>query len=47
VRNRATNKGEPAIPMHHADIVNLVDVRENSCGNRLKEFVLDRGINFL
>jgi len=47
VRNRATNKGEPAIPMHHADIINLVDVRENSYGNRLKEFVLDQGINFL
>jgi hypothetical protein len=46
VRNRAPNKGEPFVSLHAADAVNLVDVRENSYEDRLKEFVLDQGIDF-
>jgi len=33
--------------LHHADVVNLVDVRENSYENHVKEFVLDQGIDFI
>jgi hypothetical protein len=46
VRNRPPKKGEPPISLHVADAVNIVDVGENKYADRLKELVLDQGIDF-
>ena len=47
MRNKAPNKGQPPVTLHHADVVNLVDVREKSYENCVKEFVLGQGIDFI
>jgi hypothetical protein len=50
VRNRAPNKGEPEVSLHHSDVVNLVDVDSNVYDNALdreKEFVASQGVDFI
>jgi hypothetical protein len=44
---QGSKQGSTPITLHHADVVNLVDVRENSYEHRVKEFVLDQGIDFI
>jgi hypothetical protein len=45
VRKRAPKKGVAPVSLHVADAGNLVDARENSYANRLKELVLVQGID--
>jgi hypothetical protein len=45
-KKQAPKKGEPPISLHVADAVNIVDVGENKYADRLKELVLDQGIDF-
>ncbi len=50
IRNRAPNKGEPKVFLHHSDVVNLVDVDSNDNENELdwdKEFVASKGVDFI
>lgn len=54
VRNRAPNKGDPSVSLHHADIVNVADVASNLYDNiaiigpdRRREFTYDQGIDFI
>jgi hypothetical protein len=47
VRNRAPNKGQPPVTLHHADVLNLVDVQEKNYEKCVKEFVLDQCIDFI
>lgn len=50
VRNRAPNKGEPTVFLHHSDVVNLVDVNSNNNENQLyraKEFIASQGVDFI
>ena len=44
MRNKAPNKGQPPVTLHHADVLNLVDVQEKNYENCVKEFVLDQCI---
>jgi hypothetical protein len=50
VRNRAPNKGEPTVFLHHSDVVNLVDVNSNNNENQLdraEEFIASQGVDFI
>ncbi len=50
VRNRAPNKGEPTVSLHHSDVVNLVDVDSNDIENEVdrdKEFVASQGVDLI
>ncbi len=47
MRNRAPNKGQPPVTLHHADVLNLVDVQEKNYEKCVKEFVLDQCIDFI
>jgi hypothetical protein len=47
IRNRAPNKGDNPVTMHHGDIVNLVNVNQQVLVDRDQEFVAEQGIDFL
>jgi cephalosporin hydroxylase len=49
IRNRPPKKGETPVTMHHGDIVNLVDVRNNNDApmDRYGEFVSSQGVDFI
>jgi hypothetical protein len=47
IRNRAPNKGDNPVTMHHGDIVNLVAVNQQVLVDRDQEFVAEQGIDFL
>jgi hypothetical protein len=54
VRNRPPNKGDPSVSLHHADVVNLVDIISNEYDNlefvgddRQSELVTAQGADFI
>ncbi len=48
--NRAPNKGEPAVSMHHSVVINLVDVDSNDNESEVardKEFIASQGVDLI